>query len=275
MDSVHVVACCHQFEPAAVAARLNRLGERLGVRWNGLLIDNAAQAKAPRGNSALDDGVHRWRSIAGDNTDLDFSAYMAGAEWLAEQGVRQGLFLNDSLFRLHAALTNLQAILRLWSLVGEIQLPAIAGKADPYTTIVHANPWSGLGCYVSSYCFILNRQALSILTQLPRYAEVEGLAGSESLLESTWGSGLTPAFREFLRANLAYRSSPYLWRGFERHEVDAALLRRKARCIYFEHRLSGEIARTGCLLPSNAGVLWQTRLFLAERWAQARRTLIS
>ena len=42
MDSVHVVACCHEFEPAAVAARLNRLGERLGVRWNGLLIDNAA-----------------------------------------------------------------------------------------------------------------------------------------------------------------------------------------------------------------------------------------
>jgi hypothetical protein len=222
---------------------------------------------------AGDDGVHRWRSIAGDNVDLDFSAYFAGGEWLSHEGATHGVFLNDSLFRSHATETNLRAVMRLLPLLCEMELPAIAGKADAYTTMVHSNPWSGLGCYVSSYCFALNRHALIALAQLRRFAALEGLSGAEALSDPDWGSGLLPAFREFLRANLIYRSSPYRWRGFDRHAVNDDLLRRKARCIYFEHRLSGEIARTGCLLPSNAGVVWQTRLFLAERVAMARQFL--
>ena len=260
-ELVTVVGCVHGMSPAEFVDRMNRLGDRLGVSWRGLVIDNAARS------SLLPDldHAHRWTLRNGGNTDLDFGAYFSGGEWFVQGDAPACLFVNDSLFRLHAAAENLRALLRLWPLLSQVHAPALLGKADPYSTMCLASPWSGLGVYVSSYGFALNRAAAPILASLAVHADADGLVLDRAISDPAWGRGLTVAFREFLRANLIYPGSPYRWRGFSRHVVDEAMLRHKARCIYFEHRLSGEIAREGCLLPSNAGAFWQTRLFIAER----------
>jgi len=256
---VAVVACCFSMDPIVFKDRLVRLGERLDVTMHGVVVANGSHV------AILNDPD--WTLIHGTNDDLDFSGYAQGAEhWLKNKQNMPNviLFVNDSLFTSHSAIANLRATLRLILLLGDIRLPAIVGKADRYTTIVHQNPWSSLGIYVSTYCFALNARAIGRLLQLSNWANEDGLGHEVDISDSNWGHGLSLQFREFLRANIYYQGSPYAWHSLDRNIENIQLLRKKARCIYFEHRLSGEIAKDGCVLPTNAGPRAGFRLFLAE-----------
>jgi hypothetical protein len=60
------------------------------------------------------------------------------------------------------------------------------------------------------------------------------------------------AFYNLVLTSLYSENSPYKWHS-EAHLETSDLLNKKARCIYFEHRLSGEIGKSGCIIPTNAG----------------------
>lgn len=257
---VWVVACCFVFTAQQLRAALVRLAERLGVHFCGVVVDNQLRE--------LPSDDEDWAFILGSNRDHDFSAYVEGLRHgqstLAADVV---LFLNDSLFTNRGAYVNAREVLSYRDLLRQLQVPSMCGRTDRYSTLCFRNPWSQLPIYVPSYCFLLNRQAFAVLLQLPKHAEDDGLQPNLAVSDVAWGQRLPANFREFIRAFVQYRHPAFAWPGWQRYAVDERLVAIKARCIYFEHRLSGEIAREGCLVATNARLLPRCQIYLAEKWA--------
>jgi hypothetical protein len=264
-DSIAVVACSFRLSPEDLVGRIRQLFAGRGVRLHGFVVSSKATQERELGQG--------WTLLPTDNLDFDFSAYFTGVEAVLERqpDVTAVLFLNDTLFTNHAAAPNFRALWRHVGLLQELELPAIVGKADLYATVCLRNPWSGLDRYVTTYCFLLNRQALSLMLKLPFWAQEDGVTHDCRVDAPAWGARLPGAFREFLKANLVYAHSSYLWYRLREGSFSPAQLVSKARCIYFEHRLSGAIADAGCLLPTNAGSRWSTYIGLHERLSRLRR----
>lgn len=215
-----------------------------------------------------------WVLLPTDNQDFDFSAYLTGTERVRRSHPESSvvIFLNDTLFTDHAAAANFKALWRQVGLMKSLEIPAIAGKADPYTTVCLQNPWSGLGIYVTSFCFMLNQHAIKYMLQLRAMADSDCVTLEKSVDDQMWGDKLPPAFRQFIKANLVYKQSPYLWYRLKETNFEPQQLSSKARAIYFEHRLSGAISRNGCMVPTNAGPRWSTYLNFHERWSRVLRS---
>jgi hypothetical protein len=245
-------------------AALVHLAPRLGVRLCGVVVDNQRQQLPP--------DEEDWAFIAGSNRDHDFSAYVEGLRRVqANSTLEVGLFLNDSLFTNRGAYTNLHELVSYLDLLAQLKVPSICGRTDRYATLCYHNPWSSLPIYVSSYCFLLNRQAFATLLALPTYADDDGLNSDLAVCDLSWGKHLPQNFREFIRAFVRYGHPGFAWPGLQRYAVDERLVSVKARCIYFEHRLSGEISRDGCLIAMNARLLPRWKIYFAEKltvWTQ-------
>jgi hypothetical protein len=266
-SQIYVVACSYRMAPDDMSRRLTEILLKLSVEHCGVIASSRIKERA-----RIDS---RWTSLPADNDDLDFSAYRAGAalrEGEANSGVST-LFVNDSLFTNHAAFANIKAAIRVAPLTARIPLPALGGKCDSYTTICLRNPWSHLPYYVSTYCFVLNPAAIQIFLSLPDLAANENVTLSRDIDDPEWGSRLPLEFREFVKANLVYKESPYLWYRLRESAIQPQQLRAKARCIYFEHRLSGLVGTIGCILPTNAGPRWNTYLSIHERLSRLGRNL--
>jgi hypothetical protein len=257
-NTVVIVACSFRLSSKNMQARLKKLTNKYKCSSPVFIISSQAQKEQDMGNG--------WTLLPADNIDFDFSAYFVGAEAVLTRhpDAKAVLFINDTLFTNHAAEANFKAVWRHVGLIQEIEIPAIAGKADRYTTICLKNPWSGLDSYISTFCFLLNIQGLEIMGQLRIEAAKDDITFEHSLKSSAWGARLPSAFRQFLKANLLYRSSPYLWYRLRNNIYTDDKLLSKSRTIYFEHRISGEIGRLGCLVPSNAGSRWNTYLAVHE-----------
>ncbi len=264
---VTIVACCYRIPPQDMKVRIQKLMRDSSIKVTGWVVSALLKEESDLGEG--------WTALPSDNVDFDFSAYFAGARAALDRGLGHEpvLFLNDTLFTDHAAQAHFRAIWRQLGLVADIELPAIAGKADPYTTVCLQNPWSGLGVYMTTFCFILNAPALPVLLGLRSLAEHDGVTHEHDIATPAWGHGLPPAFRQFLKAALVYPRSPYLWYRLRGGSYSSAQLRSKARCIYFEHRLSGAIGQSGCLLPANAGPRWTIFLKLHETLFRLRKRL--
>jgi hypothetical protein len=265
-NDIVIVACCFRLSPADMLNRLRRLiGSRTGIV--GYLV--CAEAPSQR---LLAPG---WTLLPTDNRDFDFSAYLTGAERVCEAhpDTKAVIFLNDTLFTNHSAKANFTALWRQVGLVKALEQPAIAGKADLYTTICLRSPWSGLDRYVTTFCFMLNQHALPLMLQLREMADRDGVTLDRHVDDPKWGEHLAPAFRQLLKANLLYVQSPYLWYRLRETTFTPAQLSSKARTIYFEHWLSGTISNGGCMVPTNAGPRWATYLNLHERWSHVLRKL--
>ena len=263
-DDIIIVACCFRLSPEDMLNRLRHLiGSRSGIV--GYLV--CANASIER---TLAPG---WILLPSDNRDFDFSAYLKGAERVrqAHPESRAVVFLNDTLFTNHAAAANFNALWRQVGLIQSLELPAIAGKTDPYTTVCLRNPWSGLAKYVTTFCFMLNRHAITFMFQLRAMADRDGVTLERSVDDPLWGNGLHPAFRQFLKASLVYAQSPYLWYRLRETKFSPQQLSSKARTIYFEHRLSGAISEAGCIVPTNAGPRWSAYINFHERWNRVLR----
>lgn len=269
MTSIQCVVCCYALEPREIRVRLQSLALRLGLSIRGVIVCNRPQqARESDAN---------WEVIGGTNRTHDFSAYAEGlAHLMTLNGDLSGVvFINDSLFTSHHPRANLGALQRQLHVLQKIQGPAIAGKVDRYRTFCHANPWSDLNIFVSSYCFGLNRAALPTLLELENFAN-QDLGDLETLLpihSPEWGGGLTTTFREFIRGFLTYGHPDYHWPGINKYQLDARLLAIKARCIYMEHRLSGEVGRHGCILPTNLTRMDRIRMYVGEMGARMARSL--
>lgn len=254
-----VIACCYNLAPRDFCARLDRVASSLGVRFAGVVVANRPGATLEK--------LGAWTVVKGSNLTHDFSAYVEGLQQVDTAEARALLFVNDSVFERHHGRENVRAVVGHMALVEQIQVAAIAGKVDRYSTVCHQNPWSGLALYVSSYCFALNRPALAVLQALQVQAQADGLQAGLPMDSAQWGAGLPPNFREFMRAFTCYGHPSFTWPGLNRYRIGDELLATKARCIYMEHRLSGEIGRDGCIIPVNVRKWDSMRLYVAEKWA--------
>jgi hypothetical protein len=254
--------------PRDLMHRLQRLASSLGFNFHGVIVANA-----PGINPAQE---RDWAVIQGSNATHDFSAYAEGLAHLTRSGPEMPdaiLFLNDSLFASHSPRANIRATLHQLSLVRQIKVPTMGGKVDRYALLCHGNPWSGLPVYVSTYCFLLNQAAYSILESLQDMADADSVTPDRAINSPEWGVGVAPNFREFIRAYVSYRHESFSWPGLNQYAIGDRLISIKARCIYLEHRLTGEIGKVGCIVPVNARTLDRVRLNLAERFARIRRAI--
>lgn len=268
LDSIAIVACCYRMPAAEVMRRVRRLLADEPVPIIGYLVSSLHEHESNLGAG--------WTALPSDNLDFDFSAYLVGARAVVERGYtgKTVLFINDTLFTDHAAQANFRATWRQRGLVAAIEPPAIAGKADAYTTMCLRNPWSGLGLYITSFCLLVNMRGLALMLLLREFADEDGVTHEHDVDSADWGARLPGAFRQFIKAALVYPNSPYLWYRLRSGSYSSEQLRSKARSIYFEHRLSGAIAAAGCLLPSNAGPRWGSYLALSEWLFRVRRSLV-
>lgn len=260
------VVCSYGIAPVQLCQALDRIGRRLHVRLGGVVVCN--------GPHAIPDSRDDWQFIRGSNSELDFSAYHEGAIFLARTGrpARSVLFINDSTLTKHNAFRVLQALLAYRPALEGTEVPAIAGKTDSYDNVCFANPWSELPVYVSSFCFLLNAQALPVLLELRRQAESD-LGSVTDLGGPDWGLGLPAAFRIYLRTHLIHTGTSISWYQLARHRDDTALLAKKARCVYSEHRLSGEIGRQGVVFAVYPHLRMKARFFVFEQMAKLGRRL--
>jgi hypothetical protein len=265
---IRAVCVCYHLAPGDFAARLQSLAARANARLHGVIIGN--HAGHPAGVRHGDMEVLR-----GTNAHLDFSGYFEGLEHLLSThgSAADGnvLFVNDSLFTKHSAAAILPRVLKLDELLKQLEVPAIGGKLDPYRSICTRNPWSGQAGYVSSFCFLLNARAQPTLRRLIDDARADGVLSDAPVGDALWAASLDPLMREHIRAHLVYQGSPYLWPGA--NHSDSELVRKKARCVYFEHRLSGAIGLGGAVVPINAGPRSRAGLLLGETIARASRAL--
>lgn len=260
-----VVVCCFQMNAADVKRKMQHLLSGKAVRVRGFVVSSKHETDF----DLLDD----WTALSCDNIDLDFSAYFRGADAIIQQGLIDCpvLFLNDTLFTQHSAYVNFAAVWRQFCLIKQLDIPAIVGKADRYTTICMNNPWGGQLVYITTFCFLLNAKALPLFQSLQRLAQNEGLDPRYQINAFGWGERVPITMREFIKAALIYDGSPYLWYRLKKSTYDIRHLTNKARCIYYEHRLSGLISKEGCILPSNAGPRWAAILTLGEWLARLTR----
>lgn len=266
-QSIVIVACCYKMPAVEVLRRLRVLLVNQPISVKGFLVSSKHDKEIDLGDN--------WIGLPSDNLDFDFSSYLTGAEAVVSRnlGDRPVLFLNDTLFTEHAAAANLRAVCRQIGLIRELELPAIAGKADAYSTVCLRNPWSSLPLYVTTFCFLLNPQGLALLQRLREFAEADKVTHEYGVDSSEWGSKMPGQLRQFIKSALVYRDSEYLWYRLHQGTYSPQQLRSKARCIYFEHRLSGAIGEVGCIVPSNAGPRWSLYIAVHERIFRLRQVL--
>ncbi len=266
-ETLATVVCSYGLDPLRLRRALQRIGDRLGVVFGGVIVCNGEHALP------VDDGV--WQFVRGSNADLDFSAYYEGAGHLQSTTPpsRSVLFLNDSTFTRHNAYRVLKALLVYRPPVENTALPAIAGKTDAYDNVCFENPWSGLPVYVSSFCFLLNTPALDALKNVHRQADADLGSSPMDLSSREWGVRIPMAFREYLKTHLTHTGTSLSWYQLSQHRGNVVLLEKKARCVYSEHRLSGEIGRRGIVFAVYPRMRMKLSFFLFEQVAKINRRL--
>lgn len=269
-STIYFVGVCFNQEPSIFISKLAKLSARSGRLLRGVVISNNPHHSLESKNDNI-------KVLKGTNSHLDFSGYFEGLQYLVSSDLQADLsvvfFANDSLFSKHAAPTIVSRLLNLYDLIENLQIPAISGKADSYKSICSRNPWSGDLHYISSYCFLLNGPALHYLQMLLSDAAQDGVLENLKLEDSAWGFGLSGVMREFIRAHLIYHSSPYIWANYA--TASAETIKRKAHCVYFEHRLSGLIGMNGALLPINSGARAKSIIYIMESSYRVVRSIIS
>ena len=259
------VICCYDVGPDAIVPVLDSIGADTGRQLFGVIVNNRTSPRWPERSG--------WEMIQGSNALMDLSAFAEGGGHVVEHVGRDEavMFVNDSTFTKHNARRHLQELVKYAGRLGQIDVPCIAGKVDNYADHCFLNPWSGLNAFVSTFAFMLN--ARGVRTLLDVYASVDSVMGDPGLDVSDhgWGVGLSPPFREFLRTHLTMPGSPSAWYQSEKYRNDRAVLQAKSRCVYLEHRLSGEIGRSGVIISLYPRQRDKLRFRLADQVAKLRR----
>lgn len=256
--NIYIIACSYSMHPVELVKKIERY-----FNLDRYFLQGYVASTRDHGNVFLKDG---WEHAYVNNDDYDFSAYFSGARWAEDKrGNGIFIFINDTLFTNHSPRVNIRGVLGLAPIIGSVDIPVISGKCDKYWSICLSNPWGGVDRYVSTYCFAVNRLGIEKIKTLRKLAEDDGLCNNLPIEDESWGIGLSKTFRAFLRAHLYFEGSPYKWYRFHSGFYSAEQVAVKARCVYYEHRLSGEIARDGGLMPINDGGLNKFKIHVAEK----------
>lgn len=247
MNSYNLIVCCHSITPSKMIENISVLEKKFNFKTKGVIVDNSDSV----------DNYHdlkniNWKIVKGSNKYLDFSAYFEGYKnfGISQEESHNMIFLNDSFFIKHNVINNFKLVLKHINLLDEISEPVIIGRGSNYHSICHRNPWSKLDIFIPTYCFALNNSALKIFNSLEDLLHKDGFDGK--LNSEDFHGNLDSSFYNLMMSSVNSFSSPYSWKKENIHASDE-ILQKKALCIYFEHRLSGEIGKKGCIIPTNAG----------------------
>jgi hypothetical protein len=270
MKSLTTIVCSYAISPSDIAKLLDNYGQRLGVHFHGAIIAN--------GHHDLTDVSADWTARKGSNTELDFSAYEEGLEALGlthDTNLEVVMFINDTAFQKHHGFNIVRSLMPYLDPVADCVVPAMAGKADPYDNICYSSPWSGLPVYLSTFCFLLNRPALPMIAGVLAYVDADLGDKTLDLDDPAWGHGLETAFRVYLRSHLTYCGISNTWYQLIQKRDKRRLISQKARAVYYEHRLSGEIGAKGVLFNIYPTLRKKWHFFLREQQAKVQRRLFS
>jgi len=263
--TVRCVICSYDVGPDVIVPALNAVAADAGHRLIGVIVNNRRSSRWQERSG--------WEMIQGSNTLMDFSAFAEGGHHIVDNiGPNDvAMFVNDSAFTKHNARHHLRKLVKYSERVGQIEVPCIVGKVDNYVDHCFLNPWSGLNAFVSTFAFLLNFRG--VMTLLDVYASVDTVMGDPRLdvKDRGWGVGLSPPFREFLRTHLMMPGSPSAWYQSEKYRNDREILRTKSRCVYLEHRLSGEIGSSGVIISLYPRQRDKVRFRIADQVAKLKR----
>ncbi|MDE1892471.1 MAG: hypothetical protein KGI13_08270 [Betaproteobacteria bacterium] len=269
-NSLTTVVCSYVISPEDIAKLLSDYGRRLGVYFHGVIIVN--------GRHELTGVGAAWTVKRGSNKEFEFSAYQEGLEVLGltgENGPSVVLFINDTAFQKHHCLDVVRSLMPYRGPVADCVVPAMAGKGDLYDNICYRNPWSGLPVYLSTFCFLLNRLALSVFTGILAYGNADLGNNTIDLEDPAWGHQLETTFRVYLLCHLNYPGISNTWYQLIEKRNNRSLINQKARCVYYEHRLSGDIGANGVLFNIYPTPRKKWQFFLREQQAKISRRIFS
>ncbi len=269
MNSYNLIVCCHSITPSKMVDNISVLEKKFNFKAKGVIVDNSDIVD---NNAELKNS--NFKLIKGSNKYLDFSAYFEGNKniSISQKKSNNIIFLNDSFFIKHNVINNFKLVLKHINLLDEISEPVIIGRGSNYHSICHRNPWSKLDIFIPTYCFALNNSALHVLNSLEEMLFEDGFKGAISAKD--FYKNLDSSFYNLMKSSVNSFNSPYSWKKENFHASDE-ILQKKALCIYFEHRLSGEIGKKGCIIPTNAGIKGELffnlndflkKIYLTRKW---------
>lgn len=262
-----VFICSYSYDPAALSSWVGNFLRRHNINYTGVVVCN--------GKHALPENDSTWSYINGTNRSLDFGAYMEAVEHLISINFNLYLILNDTLLLRHNGRKHLAALLKYKDIVSESGFPVIAGKTDDYNTICYANPWSKLPVYVSTFCFLINGHGINYIRKVNEVADTF-FEGVDVLNPNV--VNLDPnvrSFMFFLDAHLRFPGTSISWYRLSDNVNDLDLLRKKARCVFMEHRLSGFLGEHGEIISVYNTAKEKTLFFINEQTAKLKRLIFA
>ena len=235
--NLFIVVCSFNVEPKLIIKRLDRILNNYSYNYNGVITCNK--------NYNVISNIPNWNIIEGSNDFFDFSAYFEGVEFLNNKFVIDSniLFLNDSIFLKHDFKYSINQILKANLIISEIITPSLIGFRSNYSSICLFNPWSKIDVFIPTYIFTINHAALNLFISLKSKAKIENIFTDNI---NDWSDKIPYQFKIFLHS--------YIFNKY--FNIFRYLLLKcsiKARCVYFEHKLSGEIGLHGNFIFPNVG----------------------
>lgn len=252
---LYVVICTYSVKPKLILDKFLKFSNQYNLNIRGVLVQN--------NDNIIDYKYKNWIILKGTNKMLDFSAYYEGLTYFQNE-LTEGdpiLFFNDTLFLKHDFYFSLKELFKYLDLITEIQLNAMVGFKSNYNSICLVNPWSNIDAFIPTYVFLINYNAICVFNNILHEIYSLNLEMNEEIFDSL---PISSKFKELLKAHTFYSKSPITWKNSNINSLDIQLLCKKALCVYFEHKLSGEIGSNGGLIFLNASRRFQIHFLLRE-----------
>ncbi|HAX3822981.1 TPA: sugar polymerase [Escherichia coli] len=263
-----IVACSYTLKPELI---INKLHAYLSdYELTGVVISNNHTVEQFKTNEFYIE--------AGTNSLFEFSAYKEGIDFLEDKLSPQSgipiLVLNDTLFLKHNAKYILRKIVSYYSTIERAELPAIAGRLDPYNNICYNNPWNAMHGYISSFCMLINQKAAKIIVSC--YNELSNYFSNNDLdiSQPGWGIQIESRLREFIRSHLIDIHTDTVWYQAKLLHNDKKRINIKAKCVFMEHFISGKIGESGIVI--SIFPTWKGKVlnFLNEQLSKVKRIIL-
>jgi hypothetical protein len=240
-----IIVCCYYVHVGKIIEIMNKHLEKEGLKFIGVVVDNKEQGQ----NISL----HKdWSVINGSNEINEFSAYQEGISHARTLGVNMKtpmMIINDSLFTKHSYGYLLKEFIKNKTILKNFEEPSMIGMKSYYSSICLTNPWSSTISFIPSYIFLINYKALELFETLPDCALKDGIMFND---KKYFGKGLKLQFLSLITYHSIKANERSTKKISNMINDDLGILK-KARCIYFEHRLTGLIGENGILFYLNDG----------------------
>jgi hypothetical protein len=262
-----IIACSFEISPKEFSHWLDVFLKSRSIDYSGVVVCN--------GSHYLASDTPVWKYRKGTNINFDFSAYREGIEALEFNDYDLCLFLNDTLITKHAGYSHLSVLFKYAEIMSSWDYPVIAGKTDEYNSICYFNPWSKLPVYVSSFCFLANVPCIKYVIEVNEISE--GRNDGYDCLDSNIQEGTINKnnFSLFLDAHLKFLGTGLSWYQLKKHKNSEELIRKKSKCVFMEHRLSGFIGANGSIISIYNTPRLKSLFFFNEQKAKIIRKISS